>query len=68
MTDACAIDNFSAADNNSASFKFEQKITGKTANGGTKDVEIIVPLKYFSNFWRTLEVPFINCEMNIILI
>ena len=33
-------------------------MTGKTpAAGNTKDVEIIVPLKYLSNFWRTLEMP-----------
>ena len=36
---------------NSESFKFKIKITGKTpAAGNTKDVEIIVPLKYLSNF------------------
>ena len=29
--------------------------------------EIIVPLKYISNFWRTFEVPLINCEVNLIL-
>ena len=39
--------------NNSASFKYEEKITGQTGNDETKDVEIIVPLKYLSNFWRT---------------
>ena len=49
------------------SFKFKVKITGKTGNGGTKDVEIMVPLKYLSNFWRTLEMPLINCEVNLIL-
>ena len=27
----------------------------------------MVPLKYLSNFWRTLEMPFINCEVNLIL-
>ena len=27
----------------------------------------MVPLKYLSNFWRTLEIPFINCEINLIL-
>ena len=44
------------------------KITGKTPNNGnTKDFEIIVPLKYLSNFWRTLEMPLINCEFNLIL-
>ena len=41
----------------SESFKFKVKITGKTPNdGNTKDVEIIVPLKYLSSFWRTLEM------------
>ena len=53
---------------NSESFKSKIKITGKTAVAGTtKDVEIIVPLKYLSNFWRTLEMPLINCEVNLIL-
>ena len=27
----------------------------------------MVPLKYLSNFWRTLEIPLINCEVNLIL-
>ena len=31
------------------------------------NIEIMVPLKYFSNFWRTLEMPLINCEVNLIL-
>ena len=52
----------------SESFKSKIKITGKTpAAGNTKDVEIIVPLKYLSNFWRSLEIPLINCEVNLIL-
>ena len=49
------------------SFKFKAKITGQTGNDGTKDVEIIVPLKYLSNFWRTLEMPLINYQVNLIL-
>ena len=54
---------------NSESFKFKVKITGTTpAAGNTKDVKIIVPLKYLSNFWRPLEMPLINCEVNLILI
>ena len=45
----------------SESFKSKIKITGKTPNdGSTKDVEIMVPLKYLSNFWRTLQMPLIN--------
>ena len=44
------------------------KITGKTpAARNEKDVEIMVPLKYLSNFWRSLEMPLINCEVNLIL-
>ena len=47
---------------NSESFKSKVKITGKTpAVGNIKYVEIIVPLKYLSNFWRTLEMQSINC-------
>ena len=59
--------NLNAANDN-ASFKFKPKITGKTVDNGTKDVEIIVPLKCLSNFWRTTKIPLINCEINIILI
>ena len=52
---------------NSESFKSKVTITGKTPdNGNTKDVEIIVQLKYLSNFWRKLEIPLINCEVNFI--
>ena len=52
----------------SESFKSKTKITGKTPNNDNeKNVEIIVPLKYLSNFWRTLEMSLINCEVNLIL-
>ena len=27
----------------------------------------MVPLKYLSNFWRSLEMPLINCEIELIL-
>ena len=52
----------------SESFKSKVKITGTTpAGGNTKDVKIIALLRYLSNFWRTLEMPLINCEVNLIL-
>ena len=54
-------------DDDSVSFKFKQKITGETDASGTKHVEIMVPLKYLSNFWKTLEKPLINCEINVIV-
>ena len=53
----------------SESFKSKIKITGKTSNNNNnnKDVEIMVPLKYLSKFWRTLELTLINCEVNVVL-
>ena len=52
----------------SESFKSKIKITGKTPTFDNKeDAEIMVSLKYLSNFWRTLEMLFINCEVNLIL-
>ena len=52
----------------SKSFKSKIKITRKAPNNGNeKDVKIMVPLKYLSNFWRTLEMPSINCEVSLIL-
>ena len=49
--------------NNSISFKFKQQITGYTENSSTKNVQIMVALKYLNNFWRTLEMTLINCEI-----
>ena len=47
-------------------FNFKTKITGQTSDNGRKDnVEKMVLLKYLSNFWRTLETPLINCELNL---
>ena len=52
----------------SESFKSKIKLRGKTpAAGNEKDVGIMVPLKYLTNFWRTLEMPLINCKVNLIL-
>ena len=56
------------ATNTADSFKFKTKITGQTNNDGRIDgVEIMVLLKYLSNFWRTLEMLLINCEVKLIL-
>ena len=46
-------------DPDSLSFKYKQKIAGQTGNNGRKDVQTMVPLKFLSNFWRTLEMPLI---------
>ena len=54
-------------DNATDSFNFKTKITGQTDKNGRINFEIMVPLKYLSNFWRTLEMLLINCEVNLIL-
>ena len=39
-----------------------------THNDLTKnDVKTVVPLKHLSNFWRSLNIPLINCEIELIL-
>ena len=50
--------------NNTNLFKVKQQIAGQTGNVGTKDAEIMVSLRYISNFWRTLEMYLINCEIS----
>ena len=53
---------------NSESFKFKGRITERTpAVSNRKYVKIVVSLKYLSFFWRTLEMPLINCEFNLLL-
>ena len=44
------------------SFNFQEEIKDQT-----DDVEIMVPLKYLSSLWRTLDMPLIYCEINLIL-
>ena len=64
---------------NSRSFKCKTSITGSTYNvtagtrgynrnkEGTREVEIAVPLKYLSNFWRALDMSIISCEVSLTL-
>ena len=47
-------------------FDRKEKATAQTDNNGTKNVEVMLLLKCLSNFWRTLEMPLINCEISFI--
>ena len=63
-----AINDFPADNNNSASFKVRTKIEGWIEeDDDTKNVKVRVPLKNLRQFWRTLEMPLINCETSLIL-
>ena len=55
-------------DDNAPSFKYKASIIGNAENNGTKNgVKIAVPLKYLGNFWRSLEMPLINCKVKLSL-
>ena len=51
-----AITDFNVANYITDSVETKEKITGKTGNDDTENVEIIVQLKYLSNSWRTFEI------------
>ena len=73
--------NYNDPITNSESFKYKSSITGKTSGpnqesgknteqGNTetkKNLKIAVPLKHLSNFWRTLDMLLINCEVSLTL-
>ena len=63
----------------SESFKYKTSITGNTYNTGAgeegydtnkvgkNETKVVIPLKYLSNFWRSLNIPLISCEAELIL-
>ena len=53
----------------SKSFDYKTKIVGTLDAGEDEkeDVTIAIPLKYLGNFWRSLDIPLINCEITLIL-
>ena len=54
--------------NNSSSFKYKVKLLGNPVvdnNVATLNVKVVVPLKYLSNFFRSLEMPLINCKIKL---
>ena len=56
-------------DNNAPSFKYKANLIGKTEDNGIKNgVKIAVPLKYLSNFWRSLEMLLSNCKVELSLL
>ena len=56
---------------NSSSFKYKSSLVGNVvangANGKKEKAKIAVPLKYLSNFWGSLEMPLINCKVELSL-
>ena len=66
--DEIPVNNDDLIIDNSDSFKYKADLVGKTENHNdgksfVKDAKIVVPLKYLSNFSRSLEMPLINCKV-----
>ena len=54
--------------NNSSSFKYKVELLGDPVvanNIARGNVKVVVPLKYLSNFFRSLEMPLINCKIKL---
>ena len=54
--------------NNSSSFKYKVSLLGNTVLDGNitkRSVKVVVPLKYLSDFFRSLEMPLINCKIKL---
>ena len=54
--------------NNSSSFKYKINLLGDPVHAGgiaRKNVKVVVPLKYLSNFFRSLEILLINCKIKL---
>ena len=54
--------------NNSSSFKYKVELLGNPVvvnNIARRRVKVVVPLKYLSNFFRSLEMPLINCKIKL---
>ena len=67
--DEASANNADLTTNNTKSFEYKAVLVGKTAdaannNSFVKNTKIIVPLKYLSNFWRSLEMLLINWKIH----
>ena len=62
------VNNADVSNDNVYSFKYKASTIGNTENNGTKSgIKIALPLKYLSNFWRSLEMQIINCKVELLL-
>ena len=63
--------NADLAIDNSQWFKYKSALVGKTkdavgnTNSSVEDAKIVIPSKYLSNFWKSLEMSLINCKVDL---
>ena len=57
-------DNVDVA-NNTSRLVYKSKIISGTDNNNVNNVKLVVPLKYVSSFFRSLEMPLVNCKIDL---
>ena len=79
MCNYCRDKSSNTLSSNSESLKYKASVTGNTYNVGAgeagydaskvgeNETEVAIPPNYLSNFWRSLNIPLINCETELIL-
>ena len=62
-------DNRNMINNNkttSKSFEYKTKMIGGMPNNNNMlDATVVFPVKYLSNYWRSIDFPLINCEIEV---
>ena len=51
--------------NNTTSLVYKSKLIKRTDNNNVNNIKLDVPLKYVSNFFRSLEMPLVNCKIDL---
>ena len=57
-------DNANAADD-TTSLVYKSKLISGTDDNNVNNLKLVVPLKYVSNFFRSLEMPLVNCKIDL---
>ena len=57
-------DNANVA-NNTSSLVYKSKLISGTDDNNVNNVKLVVPLKYVSDFFRSLEMPLVNCKIDL---
>ena len=51
--------------NNTSSLVYKSKLISGTDDNNVNNVKLVVPLKYVSSFFRSLEMPLVNCKIDL---
>ena len=57
--------NNANVENNTTSLVYKSKLISGTDDNNVNNVKLVVPLKYISNFFRSLEMSLVNCKIDL---